>query len=1477
MKKQFSFSNLHIVGFVLAFIVAGYLYLVHSVMPKYMAQMLPVAETMAQDYINGTVKIGNLTWGGGLSAEVDNVVVKDLQGKDVAVLPKTKVHFRPWLALIKPARALTRVELVEPELWLRLDDADKWNLKSLMKPSESEETPFYGLLEVEKAKLNVDTPYGKWNFGVEGSVDGGANPKFALDTKIKTDDQELKVSGLATTKGVGKIQVNTEKLSFNQYAGLVKHYTNIEKFAGDLLKTHLLWENDGKGTTVSGQAEFADFGGIIKVDDVEQHSFAVNGNLSLHKSILNLERLDAVIDKDNKLSLHAKADLHDLDNIGAQGLLKSSKFAYKAHRIENLNLPFTYSKQLMQIDNASVQYGGGIVKTTATVDLRENSLTADLDLKNVSYNMSIKNGDVIHANGNLAVVGRLESKDDKKNYIVHAGADTFDLSWQDLQINKLALDGDFDGKKLTVDHFSAQTGDGVIVLKGSAVMDKEGALALDGRMSDFAIDPVLYHFANIRGKGLLSMNFKVGGTVASPEFGTMVQLRQVDVMDLKLQEMHGFVGMKDNVLNIKRMGATLTKGRHIIDGSIDMKGDEPTLNLDVTSRNVRVEPLVAVATKDFSLTGNLNNTMHISGSPKHPRVQGELNLTDGSVQGYLFNGISGKYLYDDGFVGLEDVLINLFVAQVQLAGTMTKEQKLSFDLKAQNVDVSKSPYLDKNLSLEGLMDIDGHIDGTVKAPTFTGNVASKKMVVNGEAYTEIAGNVASDMRAKNRFDVSFKQPHQTADKKAKSGLGKFSAKGNLNLVEKFLDGVVIIDNGDINGLLRTDKLDYAVNGIINGKVDICPNGKGSGILFNLNSNNIETHKLHYQKMDVNGIFKDNVLTLNNAILQENIKNNESGIIKAYGIVNLPKKLFDVHAEAVKANPAIVNVAMKSPLAIKGAMNLTAALNGSFDSPKGEAELEIVDGSFMNVGFDSTKAKVSLADDTIDIKELMAVKDVYSFGGKGKIPMDALRAKDERKNPDAQMDISLDFDNTRLGILTASKYVDWATGDMQGKLFVTGTLDEPLINGNLAVEDGTLKIKDMNSVFEHIQFAADFKDSRLDINKALAQIGPKGKLSVEGYYDLNAADEEAYKLNVKAIDAELSYSDMFKGVINSDLEITPQQYRDYWHSLSKVGPNSVMPVGLRPLIKGNVRLDNVLANVLMVADSEPGSETNLGLDLKVELGPKIHMLNAMFYDMWLSGGLDVKGGYYSQTTNNEAEDEKVIGRHNRGYDGLKINGKIRADKGNITYLRTAFKLTEAELTWKEKGDILPFVKLDSWSRFGKYRVSLRVDGSLSDVKNEEMLKLTSTPPMEKNTIIRMLTLQRESAGSNDVGSDDLNNVMNAGLQMAVLGNMEFWVKQTLGLDQFRVYTGKVNAGLSFDGSNSKKELTDEEKNRYNVLISKYVNDNLMLGYTTDVSGEEKVIFGQYDFGPHFNMTYSEKEKEKSKRERWFGLEYRIDFN
>ena len=125
---------------------AVYYSFVTNVAPKYIKQMIPVAETMAQDYIHGTVKIGEIHWGGGLSAEIKDIVVKDKGQKDIAVLPKTVVHLRPWLALGGVEKALSGIELFKPEVFLTMDLEKQWNLQHFLKPSDSTETPFYGLL-----------------------------------------------------------------------------------------------------------------------------------------------------------------------------------------------------------------------------------------------------------------------------------------------------------------------------------------------------------------------------------------------------------------------------------------------------------------------------------------------------------------------------------------------------------------------------------------------------------------------------------------------------------------------------------------------------------------------------------------------------------------------------------------------------------------------------------------------------------------------------------------------------------------------------------------------------------------------------------------------------------------------------------------------------------------------------------------------------------------------------------------------------------------------------------------------------------------------------------------------------------------------------------------------------------------------------------------------------------------------------------
>ena len=141
MKKYLQF-----VGALIILLAAGYIFLVQTVMPKYIKQAIPQLQQLATEYINGSVSIGGLKWEGGLTAELTDIVVKDAQGGKVAELPRTVLTLRPWLAMQKPERALSRVDLVRPKIYLTMNDKNKWNMQNLLKPSDSEETPFYGML-----------------------------------------------------------------------------------------------------------------------------------------------------------------------------------------------------------------------------------------------------------------------------------------------------------------------------------------------------------------------------------------------------------------------------------------------------------------------------------------------------------------------------------------------------------------------------------------------------------------------------------------------------------------------------------------------------------------------------------------------------------------------------------------------------------------------------------------------------------------------------------------------------------------------------------------------------------------------------------------------------------------------------------------------------------------------------------------------------------------------------------------------------------------------------------------------------------------------------------------------------------------------------------------------------------------------------------------------------------------------------------
>ena len=221
--------------------------------------------------------------------------------------------------------------------------------------------------------------------------------------------------------------------------------------------------------------------------------------------------------------------------------------------------------------------------------------------------------------------------------------------------------------------------------------------------------------------------------------------------------------------------------------------------------------------------------------------------------------------------------------------------------------------------------------------------------------------------------------------------------------------------------------------------------------ISVQADDVKIHDLNYAHMLLKGSVKKTLLTLDEVKLQEQENVTDHGLITVDGQIELKGQGFNLSMQALKANPAIVTAVMKDPPEIKGEMDLNVQLAGTVDKPTGKGYLEITNGSVAGVGMDKLDAELSLKDDTIKLDYLVATKGVYAVKAAGDIPLDVFRSKEQRRNPRAQMNILMDLNEARLGILPAlSKMVEWGVGDTKGQVRLAGTIEEPLLYGSLAL-------------------------------------------------------------------------------------------------------------------------------------------------------------------------------------------------------------------------------------------------------------------------------------------------------------------------------------------------------------------------------------------------------------------------------------------
>ena len=902
---------------------------------------------------------------------------------------------------------------------------------------------------------------------------------------------------------------------------------------------------------------------------------------------------------------------------------------------------------------------------------------------------------------------------------------------------------------------------------------------------------------------------QVTGTLSAPEFSGYFTVLNGQALYQPFTQAKGNVSINRQQVVLRDVEVLNGATKHSLHGTVGLDGQR-YLNITLQTHQARAENLIKLVAPNEKLTGNVDNYMTITGPLDNPSVEGRILLTDGSFRGQLIAKAQGSYKREQGTIVISQFKIDSLNTQIELSGSISPHNELNIDIAAHNIDIKR---LDLKVPYPaiGQAQFTGKLTGTLSDPIFSGQLSADKLSFNSQDITDVSGQVTFRNNEIDIPSISFMQ-----------GTGKFSFAGGFGLENREIYGNLDVENAELQPILLIANVPGKdIYGKINGhaRLDGTIDNPSIELIGTLKQGKVKQYPV--ESININAALKNNVLTINELLATQG-----TGLLVAQGTADFNGDLkLEVGGKDIDAG--FVASLLNTTVEPKGKMGFTAQFSGLASNPHIAISLEILNGGVGTATFDSLYGLMVVENKTIHVNQLLLQKGPYRASAYGLVPVAALNSAGRKQaNSADQMDLKVRLDEADLSILPfLTKEVTWAEGQTQGAITVTGTLLQPYMKGNLTVRDGVIKLAEIKKPIQKVAVDINLQGDTININKFDGQMG-KGSYSLTGSAKLNGLAVSNYELSLLLNKPEVE-SKYFTGAVDGQL-----RFGD---------------IGGKPTLSGKLLFEDDIINIPTIPNLAP-SDLDIALDVEATIGNKVRFYNPYLYDMIARGHLKFAGSTLAPD----------------------FSGKIVAIRGTVSYLRTQFKVSEASVEFKKYGDFDPVIKLKAQTRLQQITVDLAINGPLSGMQ----FSLTSEPAMRQEEILSLLTLRShylDKENNGGMGRDELISALGAGLQMQFFSGVEGTLRSALGLDEFRIVQDTTSTIV-------KKIYNDSEESRivsrevYNIEMSKYLSDKLLLSYTMGLTHKKSDLALRYTLNRHISLTASLDEKKRT----WVGFETRYRF-
>lgn len=1379
--------------------------------------------TLAQELtaaLGTRVTVGQLTGVGLTSATVADVAIYDKQDRELAAVKRLTVEYN-LLSVLRGKTALDglkKVTLSQPRMLLVQAEDGTWNAECLKQETKPDSPEFNGAVVLEQAALAVHSPKGAWDFTeINGRLDIKGSQTMDANLAANHNHSPLKLTGsMNNAKNSLALTLHADTLDPAVYQGLLPAGTEL-KFTGGLLsQVEVSVNKNSAGVRYAGKFALADLAAEVSGIKVEK----AQGNVTFTNNsvyILGSQALVAgqPVTARGKIGIAGDQPVFDLNvaspgfdpavfanNLPFTGLIKleaqvagtprdpivaanlaAEQATLAGYPLAKAKTSLQYVKKLLTVDEFAASVLGGQIKGQGKYDLESSRYQLQL------AGEGIEAGAIHGLPVTLSGRGQLQLSASGQGSDWHSvtGAATINLAGGQINgipYNTAAALVEKSGDRTEIEYVNMVLPAGFAAASG-IIEGEQLAIKLSGQ--GIALQDIPYTAVkNIQLAGTAAFDGELTGTTAAPAAVLNFDIAGLKANDQAFGKAAGKLKANANQIDFEQVQLTDGTASHELQGKVLLTGAEPALDLKVLTRAARAESFVRLAMPDLKLTGNVDHELLLTGPLSNPAMQGRIKLTEGSLYGQLIAKAEGAYERKNGMFIVNNLDIFSLNTKIKLAGTVGADNSLNFAVTAEDIDIARLrvnyPY-----PVAGKVNVSGLVTGTVAKPVLAGQLESPLVMLNGQEITQIASRFSYDDGHADIRELRFRQ-----------GAGSYAFAGAADLTAESVDGILRVEGGELAGILAIANVpDRGIRGRLDGEIALSGLAKNPNVLLRgvIHEGRIKNYPL--DSIDIDVELANKIITINKFMG----KQGTDGLLVARGQADLNGAI-DMEVGGRDIQTGILTALFDTTVETKGKFSFNAQATGATADPNVAVSLDVKNGSIANAEFDNLYGLFIYNQGSIHVNQLFLARGPYKASAYGLIPLKALNSQGRSQGDITdRMDLKVRLDNADLSILPMlTKEVSWASGPTAGEISIGGTLAQPVLSGQVTVNNGTVKLVSLGDLIENVGVEILFEGDTINVNTFDGKMGG-GSFALAGSARLNGLVLDNYNLALTLAHLGIKHK-YFAGPVDGVVSLTSDK--------------------VRPRLYGKLTIDNATVNIPAVPE---GGDLDLdaGLDIEVLIGDKVRMYNPYLYDFRAAGKVKLAGTVKRPSA----------------------SGRVEARRGTIRYLTNRFNIESASAEFTQFRSVVPIIKLKATAKLQQTTVNLAINGPATAMD----LKLTSEPSMSQQEIISILTLQggnfsktNQSGYDSVLGRDQLVSLLDAGLQMRFLAEVENSMQSTLGVDEFKLVKSSI---FDISSRKARENRSNNQYQGYNLEIGKYLTDKLLVSYSVGLEQNKTSISLRYD--------------------------------